>query len=170
MNNPFAMIAITVATVDEVNDTVEFTAKGSDKVHAIQWAKSGDVGEMDAGTNSVVVAPYPKKDTTFDILLSKSYVELETKAGRDITVGPEGFKYPERLADMAVAYTNVPFRITKLVVSGVELVTGEHFGATLDLTDPRLAALAQSINYDAGSQDVSLALSQAALEELGISR
>ena len=172
MKRNYAMISIAVTKADPATNVVEFTSKGDPALHVIDWVTSEDVAQYDAAKKSAdpFPPPLPKGGAKLDVLLSDDYVGAEIKAGRNITVGPTGFKYPERLADAAVAYTNVPFRITNLVVSGVELVTGEHFSATLDLTDPRMAALAQSITYDARSQDVNLALSRAALEELGISR
>lgn len=159
----YSNVRLDVIDFDADSQLVTFTCTGSAKKHTIYWDDVAHVATP-VGGNEVAPVPFPTKVGPIEVLLSWGYLHRESQDGRLISLDIGKIKYPERLADSSVAYTAVPFRITSLVVSGFELASGEYRSASIDLSDPSLAALAQSITFDEQSHDVELALSDAAVD------
>jgi hypothetical protein len=161
-----------VVTIDSVvtdpdpkKELIKFTAPGANGnvIHTAFWHRSkkqvwaGCPSTLPSSATPTSNGALPAPDSEGILYLERDYVAAaklyatRPKWPEELGVGPD-------VKDLKVALTSV-------VISGVELATGQRFPWTFDLMDPTWGGPDQSIVYSATSKQVTLSLTREAFEQ-----
>lgn len=162
-------VDVTITDVNPHTRAISFVAAGTTApVHVATWGDrhamwspcpttltSGAVALPDDPTRPYDPGSLPFVNDSGLLYLSEAYLQLQKDLQKEMYASDP--KWPRALPGLP-PIMSVPFELTKLVVTGVELQSGFFFPATFDLTDPHVAQPIQEFSYAEGAMAATLKL------------